>query len=274
VQFEFVAVNGNGRAVSADENTHSIVVKISFGSLDAVVGGDLPAAPYNLEDAIAPLIGQVEIYKVHHHGSKDSSSDFLLSQIRPLVGTISVGQNSYGHPTVEALTRLASYGFDVYQTSFPSTKTRLGPIEINSVAGKTFDVRQGVTQKSYVSHGIDATPPTAPGSLFAADVTDTSVRLAWTASTDNVGVTGYRILRRDAWVTQTVEVARTRATEIVDVSLSAASVYRYFVTAVDAAGNESQASEIEVTTQMVLPVSAPERQPRGDSAGPGRPSRP
>src|SRR5262249_18319787 len=40
---------------------------------------------------------------------------------------------------------------------------------------------------------IDTTPPTAPTNLAVASKTSTSVALTWTASTDNVGVTGYRV---------------------------------------------------------------------------------
>src|SRR5262245_64791888 len=41
--------------------------------------------------------------------------------------------------------------------------------------------------------GVDTTPPTAPTNLAVASKTSASVSLTWTASTDNVGVTGYRI---------------------------------------------------------------------------------
>jgi hypothetical protein len=44
----------------------------------------------------------------------------------------------------------------------------------------------------------DTTPPTAPGSLSLSGITGDSVTVAWTASTDNIGVTGYEILRDGA----------------------------------------------------------------------------
>src|SRR5207245_2558384 len=43
--------------------------------------------------------------------------------------------------------------------------------------------------------GPDTTPPTAPSSLVATASSSTQIGLTWTASTDNVGVTGYRIER-------------------------------------------------------------------------------
>jgi hypothetical protein len=41
----------------------------------------------------------------------------------------------------------------------------------------------------------DTQPPTAPGNLTASVVSGTQINLAWTAATDNVGVTGYRVER-------------------------------------------------------------------------------
>src|SRR5438128_1904814 len=41
----------------------------------------------------------------------------------------------------------------------------------------------------------DTTPPTAPSGLTATTVSTTQINLAWTASTDNVGVTGYLVER-------------------------------------------------------------------------------
>ena len=53
---------------------------------------------------------------VGHHGSKYSSSTTLLESVTPEVGVISVGDNSYGHPTEEALLRLTDAGMTVYRT--------------------------------------------------------------------------------------------------------------------------------------------------------------
>ena len=46
----------------------------------------------------------------------------------------------------------------------------------------------------------DATPPTAPTALTATGVSTTQVDLSWTASTDDVGVTGYRVFRNGTQV--------------------------------------------------------------------------
>ena len=61
------------------------------------------------------LVGQydlpdIEVLMVGHHGSRYSSSQELLQAVRPETAIISVGDNSYGHPTQEAMDRLSQGG--------------------------------------------------------------------------------------------------------------------------------------------------------------------
>ncbi|TMH77246.1 MAG: fibronectin type III domain-containing protein, partial [Betaproteobacteria bacterium] len=79
----------------------------------------------------------------------------------------------------------------------------------------------------------DATPPSMPTGLTAAAAGSTGANLSWSASTDNVGVTGY-IVRRNG-----VQVATPATTSFADTGLSAATTYSYTVAARDAAGNIS-----------------------------------
>src|SRR5437660_3732935 len=79
----------------------------------------------------------------------------------------------------------------------------------------------------------DTTPPTTPTGLTAAAAGSTGANLSWSASTDNVGVTGY-IVRRNG-----VQVATPATTSYADTGLAAATTYSYTVAAGDAAGNIS-----------------------------------
>ena len=81
-----------------------------------------PAIPHgsyaDIESSVGALVGKVEVYKVHHHGSKFSSNATWLAATTPKVGIISASNsNSYGHPTAEALGRLHSAGTKTYWTS-------------------------------------------------------------------------------------------------------------------------------------------------------------
>jgi fibronectin type 3 domain-containing protein len=95
---------------------------------------------------------------------------------------------------------------------------------------------------------IDTTAPSAPTGLAATGTTATSTSLAWTASTDNVGVSGYDVLRNGA------TVATVTGTSYAATGLTASTAYTFQVKAHDAAGNVSGGSNtISVTT---LPTGA------------------
>jgi PKD repeat protein len=93
--------------------------------------------------------------------------------------------------------------------------------------------------------GLDTTPPTVPASLTATGTGTSTINLVWSASTDNVGVTGYRI-ERCQWSTCTnfVQVGTATGTSYSSTGLAAGTAYRYRVRAHDAAGNLSGYSPI------------------------------
>ncbi len=107
-----------------DENALSLVLKLTYGSFDEVLAGDLTGVePYPLvEGTVAPHVGDVEVYKVNHHGSKYSSSVSWLDGITPKVAIISTGTNTYDHPTADALVRLHDHGVTTYWTNLGSSK--------------------------------------------------------------------------------------------------------------------------------------------------------
>ena len=89
----------------------------------------------------------------------------------------------------------------------------------------------------------DTQAPTAPSSLTASSVTQTSLTLSWTASTDNVGVKEYRVYKNSTLL-GTVTGTSANVT-----GLTAGTSYSFYVKAADAAGNISSASNtVNVTT--------------------------
>jgi len=84
----------------------------------------------------------------------------------------------------------------------------------------------------------DTTPPTAPSGLNVTDSTTSSISLSWQAATDNIGVTGYQVLRNG---TQIASSAATSYTDS-DNNLAQDVSYYYEVKAVDAANNVSATS--------------------------------
>ena len=84
----------------------------------------------------------------------------------------------------------------------------------------------------------DITPPTQPGTLSATVVSGTEVDLSWGASTDDVGVTGYKVERcQGAGCTDFAQIAAPAGTSYKDAGVSASTSYSYRVRATDAAGN-------------------------------------
>ena len=82
----------------------------------------------------------------------------------------------------------------------------------------------------------DQTKPTTPTAVNATSATASQINLAWNASTDNVGVTGYDIYRNS------VKIGSSNTNSFGDTGLSADTTYNYAVVAFDAAGNRSAAS--------------------------------
>jgi hypothetical protein len=97
----------------------------------------------------------------------------------------------------------------------------------------------------------DTQPPTPPTNLSASAVSSSQINLTWTASTDNVGVAGYKIYRcTGSGCTPSSLLTTVSGTSYSDTGLSASTVYVYAVSAYDAAGNESaKSSSASATTQ-------------------------
>jgi hypothetical protein len=93
----------------------------------------------------------------------------------------------------------------------------------------------------------DKTPPTAPTNLTASAISNSQINLSWTASTDNVGVTGYKVERcQGANCSNFSPIATPVGTSYNDTGLTASTSYSYRVRATDAAGNLSNYSNIAI----------------------------
>ncbi|MGW3310093.1 discoidin domain-containing protein [Streptomyces sp. NPDC001073] len=103
-----------------------------------------------------------------------------------------------------------------------------------------------------VTNGGDTAPPTAPGTLTVTGHTSDSVSLHWNISTDNVAVSGYRVLRVSG--STSTQVGTTSSTSFTVTGLGASTAYTFDVVAYDAAGNVSQPSN-QVTATTDAPSS-------------------
>jgi hypothetical protein len=103
----------------------------------------------------------------------------------------------------------------------------------------------------------DTQAPTGPSNLAASPFSGTIINLSWTASTDNIGVTGYKVERcQGAGCSNFILVASPVSTTFSDSGLTVSTSYSYRVRAADAAGNLSPYSNTATAlTQSTAPVS-------------------
>ncbi len=175
VTIDIIATDGNGALIQGDfskdatppsENDYSIGVLISYGDFDEWVGGDMSGAHitsgfgysyHDIELSAAKEIGDVDVYRVNHHGSSHSSSTTFVNQLDPEVSIISVGDaNTYGHPRQSVMDIILATS-DVYMTERGDTTTNIG----NAVVGGDIIIKttDGIT---YTVNGTSytATNPT------------------------------------------------------------------------------------------------------------------
>ena len=106
-----------------NSNEKSLCLLLDTEKCDILITGDRNAA--GERTLLRSLNGaDVDILVAGHHGSKNSTSEALLSAVKPEIVCISVGKdNSYGHPAAELLQRLQEFGCTVYRTDKHGTIT-------------------------------------------------------------------------------------------------------------------------------------------------------
>jgi YD repeat-containing protein len=148
-------------------------------------------------------------------------------------------------------------------TGFAQIATPTGPsyADTDRSSGVTYVYRvrsyDGAGNHSVYSNSASATTsdnvaPTTPSGLSASAPNSTTVNLSWTASTDNVAVTGYKVFRNGT------QVGTSTTTSYADNTVSGSTAYSYSVSAYDAASNNSAlSSAVNVTTPDTIPPSTP-----------------
>jgi len=103
---------------SGATNDDSLVLHLRYGNRSVLLPGDVEQQSEREmlnEDALEDL--RADVLKVGHHGSKNSTTQAFLSEVRPEIGIISVGEdNPYGHPSAELLSRLAEAHVRILRT--------------------------------------------------------------------------------------------------------------------------------------------------------------
>src|SRR5438552_2855532 len=141
-----------------------------------------------------------------------------------------------------------------YSVSWNTTSTNNGSHTLTAVATDILGVRWNSAPVTVtVSNGPppDTTPPSVPTGLTASAVSSSQINLSWAASSDNVGVSGYRVYRGGT------QIATTSATSFTNTGLAPSTTYSYTVAAYDAAGNVSAQSSPASATTPAPPDTTP-----------------
>jgi len=104
-----------GKEFKKEGNDTGIVSKLIFGKNTFLFTADISSKAE--KELISREINlKSDVLKVAHHGSKYSTSDEFLENVMAKIAVISVGKNSYGHPTPETLQRLEIFGIHILRT--------------------------------------------------------------------------------------------------------------------------------------------------------------
>jgi len=106
-------VSGGGfvnPALAQEENARSVVMRIDYGDFSMWLGGDVTGGgnnTANVEGLASVACGDVDVYKLNHHGSNTSTSTALVAALSPELAVVSCGAgNPYGHPTTTVVNRI------------------------------------------------------------------------------------------------------------------------------------------------------------------------
>jgi len=134
----------------------------------------------------------------------------------------------------------------------PSTSYRYQVIAFDGAANESTSNILSLTTPAF----IDGISPSAPSSLQATNITDALISLSWNASTDNIAVTGYRVMKAVGSGSLSLLTTSSSLT-FTDNAINPSTNYKYQIIAVDGAGNTAASTIISVTSLAESDVSAP-----------------
>ena len=251
--------SGNGpSAIAAAINYVWSQEKLSWSAADVIV---------NLQAGMLPSVvtGRIQGLKLDSGG---------VNYFNSPGGTITIDAGSTYGPAVNPYTATVAAGAHTVQSSVPSGYSVAyslcnnctdhpasgyvpgSQVTVNVVAGGYADLWWKYTPIAV----IDTAAPSVPAGLAAVAVSPTQVNLSWTVSTDNVGVTGYKIFRGG------VQIGASVSNSFQNSGLAPATAYSYTVAANDAAGNVSGQSAAATAATSAAPDTAAPSVPAGLAA--------
>ncbi|GAQ51970.1 cellulase family glycosylhydrolase [Streptomyces acidiscabies] len=220
-------------------------------------------------DTTGNLIFSIHMYSVFDTAAEitDYLNAFVTAKLPLLIGEFGGPADQYGDPdedTMMASAQQLKLGYLAWSWSgntdpILDLALNFDAKNLSSWGQRIFNGPNGIVSTSKEATifggggpGGDTQAPTAPGTPTASAVTGSSATLTWAASSDNVGVSAYDVVRVSG-TTETAAAASTTNSATVT-GLSASTAYTFAVYARDAAGNRSTRSgTVNVTTGPPAP---------------------
>ncbi|MGW2474557.1 cellulase family glycosylhydrolase [Streptomyces sp. NPDC001665] len=214
-------------------------------------------------DTTGNLLFSIHMYSVYNTAQKvsDYLNAFVDAGLPLVIGEFGGPADQYGDPDEDTMMSEAQrLGLGWIAWSWSGNTDPIldltidfDPARLSSWGERIFHGANGIAETSHEATVYggpaeqDTEAPTTPGTPAASAVTDTSATLTWAASSDNVAVAGYDVVRVSGG-TET-KVASSATTGVTVTGLSADTAYSFAVYARDAAGNRSaRSAAVSVTT--------------------------
>jgi chitodextrinase len=171
-----------------------------------------------------------------------SATTSSSASTKPVISSFAANPNSIGVGQSSSLTWSSTGATSLSISPAPGTISGgSGSVSVSPTSTTTYTLTAtnasgSVTASAVVTIGSDNIPPSAPTNVTATASSSTQILVSWSASTDHVGVAGYKIMRGGT------QIGTSTVTSYLDAGLSAGTTYTYTVAAFDAAGNTSGAS--------------------------------
>ncbi|MEU0112301.1 cellulase family glycosylhydrolase [Streptomyces bobili] len=214
-------------------------------------------------DPTGNLIFSIHMYSVFDTAAEitDYLNAFVGAELPLLIGEFGGPADQWGDPdedTMMAAAERLDLGYLAWSWSGNTDPVLdlaidFDPTRLSSWGQRIFNGVNGIAQTAEEATVFgggnpgDTQAPTAPGAPVASAVSATSATLTWGAATDNVGVSGYDVVRIGGGTETTVAASTTNTATLT--GLTAETAYTFAVYARDAAGNRSaRSATVNVTT--------------------------
>src|SRR3989338_7066252 len=214
-------VNYGGSTVYSCSSNHISGCSSGSSTGGGSGGGSVPAAPSNLRSDPAPATTAIYLA-----WNDNSSNEDKFNVEREVANSANWATLTQTGPNIISYTDLTAISATTYNYRVQACLSGYGCSEYVYLTGVS------------LSAPSDIQPPSTPTGFSAYAVSSSQINLFWTASSDNAGVSGYKIYRNESLRDQVTVLSFS------DTGLNSNTSYSYYVRAFDAAGNESSPSSI------------------------------